>query len=668
MVLAPGRWVLTAALGLLAASPGLADLAHRKALESLTLVGPALPAERRSLRIGHLELDLAGGEVFPVRAGPTVVGIFFHGRGRFVYRSEDRYEASHFPLNVRRMTRLRVEDGAVHADLDAALVLDSRLAGLFPGDAFTAEGVTATTQDAFRAHRRRFAEDRGLALLNRLAQALSEEPVPPVVAAQMTMGRDDLVYLYDSLRRFDEALFALDRYPSGTALYGKRYPVALSSQPLSGDRLASLPVRYVMTRVDLEVTNRAVQQLELTARETFLVRAPLRTLDLDLLAQRTYLTEAYDYRLTSVTLADGAPVAFSHTADDDLVVQLPRRYDAGESVELVFRMAGDVLYRPGSHAFWWLHFDPWFPHPSRWDLARFTAHVVVKVAKPYVPFASGRLVRRWEEGDLACVEHELELPVQWLVVLAGKYHTHTEERNGRQIHLASYAFSYNKPMEHIANNIFELIGFYEPLLGEFPFDELTVIEINDYGFGVAPPGVIYLTREAFDPGPEGRLYREELNLRMAHEVAHMWWGHVAQMAGPEEQWLSESTAEYYAALAVGRLLGEHKSRAAENAWREQRGLLDEESRSVFLANQLAGESRFQERFGLLYARGPLMLADLREELGDQTFFTVMKSFLKNFPFQSIETGKFIELTNFIAKRDLRPWFDRELFALETARP
>ena len=63
-----------------------------------------------------------------------------------------------------------------------------------------------------------------------------------------------------------------------------------------------------------------------------------------------------------------------------------------------------------------------------------------------------------------------------------------------------------------------------------------------------------------------------------------------------------------------------------------------------------------------------MLHALREELGDEAFFTIMKSYLTNFRFQPILTKKFLEITNFITKRDYTAWFEERLFGLEPTAP
>jgi len=612
-----------------------------------------------SYAIGHLQLHFGQGAVFQVVAAGIPIGIFFHGDGSFSYSTDDVFERELFRLDVDRVTHLKVEDRTLSGHLGTALVLDSRLATATKpsGDA---QRPSEDVQKALADHLERFAHDR-LATDTLVAQAVVEQPQTPVAVVRMEAGRDDLVYVHDGLRQGAEMLRAMKRFPTYAALSGSRYPQSLSHQPL-GKALERWPVPYTLADVDLELVNPEERAMTLAVRETFDVEQPIETLALSLWNQRVTGDGLFPYHLESVTTADGKVLPSVHR-NDDLVVQLPGPAHPGDRVELRFRISGDVLNHPDGHSFWWLPIGNWLPIPPRWDMTHFTYHAVVKSAAPFIPFSMGHEVRRWEEDGLSCVETRLDKPVQFAVVLAGKYHTYSEERDGFRITLASYAFSHDESMRRIANNMFEMKKLYEVLLGKFPFDELHIVEINEYGFGIAPPGVIYLTREAFDPSPQGRRFREELNHRMAHELAHMYWGHIAQMSSPEEQWLSESTAEYYGAVAVGKFLGERKLKAAYRNWREQESLIDD-APSVYLANRIAGEKAGRERYCLLYAHGPLMLHELRQELGDQAFFTVMKSFLTNFRFEPVKTEKFIELTNFITKKDYRPWFEEHLFGLD----
>jgi hypothetical protein len=156
------------------------------------------------------------------------------------------------------------------------------------------------------------------------------------------------------------------------------------------------------------------------------------------------------------------------------------------------------------------------------------------------------------EGDENVVETEIADPVDFPVVLAGNYRYEEETREGMTVRVASYAMNRPKAFKKLTNLAFSVIKYYEGFLGPFPFRELNIIEINDYGWGQAPPGTLFITQEAFNPimGEANQLFSGGVNHRFAHEIAHQYWGTVVKRPSWEEQWLEEAFAEYCAALFI----------------------------------------------------------------------------------------------------------------------
>jgi aminopeptidase N len=85
--------------------------------------------------------------------------------------------------------------------------------------------------------------------------------------------------------------------------------------------------------------------------------------------------------------------------------------------------------------------------------------------------------------------------------------------------------------------------------------------------------------------------------------------------------------------------------------------------SVYLAHAVAGD-QFQDYQALLYAKGPLVLHALRQEIGDQAFFTIFKSVVSSFPMKDATTKDVIAITNLVTKKDYGPWFERYLLGPE----
>ena len=186
----------------------------------------------------------------------------------------------------------------------------------------------------------------------------------------------------------------------------------------------------------------------------------------------------------------------------------------------------------------------WFPQPSLAGQL-YTFHALVRVKKPFVPFAPGKTIRRTTEGDENVLETRVDKPICFAVILAGRYTIYEEVKGGVTIRVATYALDNPRAVKQLANLTGNIIQYYEEFLGPFPLPEFNIIEINDIGWGQAPPGTMFITKEAFNPimtAHTGQGGSRGVNARFAHEIAHQYWGTVVKMPSLEEQWLTESFA------------------------------------------------------------------------------------------------------------------------------
>jgi aminopeptidase N len=132
------------------------------------------------------------------------------------------------------------------------------------------------------------------------------------------------------------------------------------------------------------------------------------------------------------------------------------------------------------------------------------------------------------------------------------------------------------------------------------------------------------------------------------------------MPSHEEQWLTESFAEYSAALFIRAGRGEAQYKSIVNHWRPNAKLATDKctiplANRVYLAND--ARTQFFIRTGLLYMKGPLLLYALHKQLGDETFLTFLKSYQRNFRWKFGSTKTVVALLNFMTKKDFNPFFD-----------
>jgi Peptidase family M1 domain len=672
-------WLLAAVAFGIAAFAGRSVLALNvaewaRALDSPALGGAGVDAAGRTLTFGHLELHLASGRLYPVVAADRVVGVLFSGHGAFRYTSVDPLEAATYRTNVARNTSYEVDrDGAIGDAVSEALVWMSDGAEAIAQGQPWREG--AAPPEMLARHLERFAHDDDRLPAQMLPLAILDPQARPAVVAEIEATKYDLRFTIDPFRDHDEWIDVMKPYRLSRTSHNyaylkhRRRPVTLSDQLIDHKRLDPTPLRFLLRSLDLTLVNPGGLHADLETTETFRALAPLRVLDLILWSWQWVRTgvglgeERHDWVIDSLTLADGQPLSFSHR-NHELLVELPRTVQPGETVTLHARISGDVLFHPGNDNYWELDTTPWYPAPARLEAQRATYHAVVKVPKPYTAFSCGATLRRWEEGGLDGAEFREDRPIQFPVILAGKYATKSEERNGLTVRASSYAMADTLATKRLIDLAFTFIDFFRRYLGDYPFSELNIIEINALGFGQAPAGIVFITKEAFTPAQDAltAAFSQGVDGRLAHEIAHAWWGHVVKLS-PQDQWLSESTAEFFAAYALGKLWKESAFRQKVAEWRGRSAYLKDKG-TIYMANALSGERARDDRYALLYLKGPLVLDALRRKLGDRTFFTVLKSYVESFGFKVAQTRDFIDITNFITKKDYTAWFDRYLLGTQ----
>jgi len=665
--------VLLAAFSL-AAVPAASASAPERSLaetierfETLRLDDASSPVSDLRLTSGHLTLLCKSGSAARVKAGDTVVGIFFQGTGALEYRSEDAIEFPTVLFNVKKASSLSAEKS------DKAVVIRDgfeRVLFLSAGRPLPElpAGSPASLQPAFAKVRDIYRRAQISPFSHFFAHQAIDAPDSAAVVAFVDGGKDRLAYTWDSFDGRFETLLQLDTNSASGERGKLLYPTVLSEQPIGRDRRDPVVPLYFLTDVDLTLSASAGKDASLSVVETVVPQGQKQRVFLFALHNTLYVPigangwESRSYHVRKVTDESGSALAHDHRFGQ-IAVETPAPVEAGASAKIRFEIEGDFLIRPGGDNFWELGLGggDWFPQPDL-NGQFFTWHAVVRVRKPFMPFASGVTVSRRTEGDDNILETKTDKPVSTPAIAAGKYELREETRNGLTIRVATYAMRNERAGKQLTDLAFGIIDYYQNFLGPFPFPEFNIIEINTWGFGQAPPNILFITKEAFNPlmGEENQLFSQGVNERFAHEIAHQYWGHVVKMPSFEEQWLEESFAEYSAALFLKALKGQSAYDSLLHHWKTQASQASDSS-AIPLANRLRVPSDFYRQFllrtGLIYDKGSYLLATLHRELGDQTFLTFLKSYQKTFRWKFGSTKTVAGLLQALTKKDYMPFFE-----------
>lgn len=637
---------------------------------TLTLSAPL------SFTAGGGAYTLASGDLREYSERDELAGWYFAGSGTMTWKAEDANAQKVYLDNAGRIGGVSRKDGAVVVNFGEALFTFSEASrpaapAFSPLPAGQAEALAA-----FHRFVERFRNDRpsdpGTALL------LARREKRPYFSALLP-GSKDVRHDVDAATRDEETLRVIDR-PAGVPVDfpAMRVSRTVGMRPIGRDRRSAPRADWVLTHLAVDVREDASPRGAFRVEETLVPATPTSTFAFGLnsmtLSPRAYA--AQPTRFEGVTDEAGRKLGWIYDRDM-LLVLLPEPAPAGQPLKLVFTYDAAFFDREGGDNYWELGLaSAWYPQPLEWGAqARHTFQATVRAKKPLVPFATGSTVRRAEDGAWNLVETRMDRAVPFAMVVAGKYTIQEDARDGVTCRVASYGISKEKSGAKLANLFHNFRKFYEEYLGPFPYKEYDIVEVNTYGFGQAPPGMMRITREAFQMNILGdtvaELFSQGVNERIAHEVAHSYWGGAVWAANRSDQWMEESFAEISAGRALEVLKDKADYKQLVNIWRT-RGKDSASTAPIPQANELAAKASpgaadtiLLDRQNLVYFKGATLLVALRKELGDDTFFTVLKSFVRSFEKRpAVTTRQFIGLLDYVTKKEWTPWFEKYYWGYE----
>lgn len=361
----------------------------------------------------------------------------------------------------------------------------------------------------------------------------------------------------------------------------------------------------------------------------------------------------------SVTNEKGIDLPFLHRKNGIIIIpdSPPQK---GKELTWNFKLHERTIVQFSDNHFSLLNTYPWYPQYGYLG-GQFEYDWTIKTVKPYSATGSGTPIKTWEEGKLNAIQMVSERPVLVPSIIFGRYKAEEDEYrsiDGGTIKLAVHSWPQTrfptqdgqfvdisvprgKP-KSVLEDSQKILKFMEDLFGPFPYDRLDVAMMSpNLNFGQAPPGFVQLTGEAFMSSSLIASFTmgnaDFVHGFFSHEVAHQWWGHELAWIADEDQWLSESFAEYASGLYVLALLGERRFREKMREWKEQAEIADPHG-SIAWCNNLSGTNGFQWRTQLIYNKGPYVVHMLRMMLGMDKFTEALKEVLSQNKFQLVTTA------------------------------
>lgn len=295
----------------------------------------------------------------------------------------------------------------------------------------------------------------------------------------------------------------------------------------------------------------------------------------------------------------------------------------------------------------------WFPsidHPSDKATVRFT--VAAGAVREVI--ANGRLVA---DGDPAWIwETDVPIPTYTMVIGAADFvvdeigivcaeDTCTEVTTWLFVpDTAAAAPSFRRAAD--------MVAYYNRLIAPFPYEKLAHVQSSTRFGGMENVSAIFYPEEALSNGAD-------IELTVAHETVHQWFGDAVTESDWHHLWLSEGFATYFAALYFEEADG--PDRFADIMAHYARSYLGSDAVSLPIVNP-----EQDDLFALLnannYQKGAWVLHMLRRLLGDASFFQAIRAYYSAHEHGTALTPDLRRALEAASGRDLSTFFDQWVFS------
>ncbi len=219
------------------------------------------------------------------------------------------------------------------------------------------------------------------------------------------------------------------------------------------------------------------------------------------------------------------------------------------------------------------------------------------------------------------------------------------------VRIYSYALS-DASAERGAKLAKKALEVMTPLIGGYPYETLTVAQVNMYYAGMEYPNLLMVQRELYLPGRE-----VELELTVAHELIHQWFYGVVGSDQVNAPWIDEAVTSYLSLVYFENAGSQSAYDALFTRYIVERAALG--GRVDGALSDYATEEAYVNS---VYWRGAALYHALRQKLGDEDFFEGLRVYLRDNAYKVAIKEDIVAAFEAASGEELAAWFDEMLAA------
>lgn len=288
----------------------------------------------------------------------------------------------------------------------------------------------------------------------------------------------------------------------------------------------------------------------------------------------------------------------------------------------------------------------------------FDVKVGVPAGSGFTAAVGGDTARTWEEGGWALTQATDADPALWPSVSIGRWSSRVEPAAADLPAVRVHMFN-RQDLTSFGPEVRRVVGYYQNWLPKYPVSELEIFE-SPAGCGgfvwIAPHGMVSVSKMVLASevgrGPDESHFESGV---FAHEVAHQYWGHVAEPGNMDDFWIAETMAEAYSCMYVGAAFGpEACTERVEN----QRDLWERRTLQPWQSASLTGAYRSRLQPAIVYSYGPYVMHEmLRRRIGREAYFAALDVMLAEHGGERVTTERLQDYFERASGRDLDAFFD-----------
>lgn len=296
--------------------------------------------------------------------------------------------------------------------------------------------------------------------------------------------------------------------------------------------------------------------------------------------------------------------------------------------------------------------DPFYSDASDYS-------VTIKAPAAYTIAASGALKEEKPEGDSKSWSFSAEDMRDFAFIASDEFLV-AEGKAGSTI-VKSYFYKGHeiKGKEALEYGIRSLEVFNSSF-GQYPYPTYSVVE-TEFPSGMEYPGLVYINAKYYENDFKG----DNLLLTTVHETAHQWWYGVVGNDQIDEAWLDEGFATYSEGVFTEKEYGKGNAELyyeyLEDAAKED---IRTKTYDGVILKSLDKYKNWDDYGPAVYTGGAVLLSEIRKQVGDKTFYDIMKSYYQEYSFRNATTEDFLKVCEEVSGKDFDELFNRHLSSLK----